>query len=1172
MVTCKMWYCHSFTIDKSSSNLPRFARVLAYNGHQFSDTSGATVLSAKAALGKPGPVSEFNAFPTSNLGMMLTWSHPSVNDGFGCTYTGDGGSAITHYLIEYDEQATFSTPATSVVASSLSTKLLVGGRDVLSGSESPLLKVGGTYHARITPFNSIGPGTTTTLPTPIGPLTNTHPSPPEARRAMAVSASSIQVEWDTPPFDGGSKIQEYIVEYDIDPSYQSNPKNITIPTISEVKAFQVGSNEMELNIHTIQATVAVTNEVQSILAEVEGVDEIQEISTTCDDVTAEVQMISTTAVDTNEQQIISLISDDVDEIQLFRLHSDNIIEVQSVQVSVPRVNEVQRFGIVISNINTDGDGVHSTACVNLDVGDPCQDIEDALSGSFTVSFDFDRCGQAVGGGVNYCQLALSEYAPGLGTVSCSPGLVNDPFAGGDHCVSQPVTHSFGAVEGEAGTLQYVLNDLVDDNGKKFMTSEALPDKTTAVSVVRTGRIKTKGSCTLDPVGSSQATCTGEYEILYEVTFDAVHSSGDVPPITVVTSTFKLDSTTNSYVTAMCPLSHFVDGCEEPVGAALDFDHGSFYDGESDSTAIESTKGSQPTGMISLAYECESNVVHLPEGHSMVVSNDGMSATFSDGGFVANAVVGQQIRFSAGDGTDRYRTISGVDIASDSVQFQSRAPVNGATYMDVEVGYYFSDWDESDGSYGVSSHCRADRIHTTLPITVTTADSTMSVIDWKGKIGALSVIDSSGIGVSRSLLPDLSLEKIGLVWDVTFNKQPGSVNEMICTRVSGTNDCSVNTLQDSSILDGSFKLQTTWPHEYVSETPQAFETDSIRWNSDGLTVKSRLEAITDDNDDKVFGSVSVIRTPYVPPSHSRWSGGYLWRVTFLSRGGNIPALTFDDSSLTGVNPLLEVSDEDSGESDLYQGNPNTASFEADDPRLARDGNQVSGSFALSFLGNEYHEAVVTDNVFTVQTGGINGDRYTALSADAFKSLFQEHVLKNSLDQVDVVRSEQATQWMGFSYTIIFRHEDLGGDVPSLIYMLSSPLTGNNARVSVNELVKGTEITGTFQLRFEGETTRPISHNATPQNIQDALNDLNSIAPSSVIVSGGMNPIRSGPSHGNGGMSTQVGGRIWFVTFASNVWRDPTVDHDHHLCLATGWVREHHHLTHGARASPRHGAKM
>lgn len=128
-----------------------------------------------------------------------------------------------------------------------------------------------------------------------------------------------------------------------------------------------------------------------------------------------------------------------------------------------------------------------------------------------------------------------------------------------------------------------------------------------------------------------------------------------------------------------------------------------------------------------------------------------------------------------------------------------------------------------------------------------------------------MIDSSGIIVSRSVLPDLSVD-IGLVWDVTFNNQPGSVHEMICTTVSGTNQCSVNTLQDSSILDGSFKLQTTWPHEYVSETPQVYETSSIRWNSDALTVKSTLEQVTDGNDDKVFGFVSVTRTPYVPPSH------------------------------------------------------------------------------------------------------------------------------------------------------------------------------------------------------------------------------------------------------------------------------------------------------------------
>ncbi|KAL7554975.1 hypothetical protein ACHAWF_018557 [Thalassiosira exigua] len=1134
-------FCHTFAIDADSSDEARYGRVLAFNGYQWSDYGEATVLSATVVAGKPGPVSDFNAFPTSNIGMMLTWSHPSIDDQQSCGYDGDGGFSITHYVIEYDEEADFSTPAASVTAPSTSTELRIGGRDVLSGSESPLLKESGTYYARITPFNSDGPGTTTTFPHPIGPLADTDPSAPLVHNAMAVTASSVQVQWNAPTFDGGSAIREYVVEYDTSPDWNSTPRNTTIPTISEVKALQVGSADLELAVQRIQATVAVTNEVQSITTSVDGVDEVQEITTTCDDVTAEVQMIATTAVDTNEEQVVSLISDDIDEIQLVRLQGENQVEMQSVQVSVPRVNEVQKFGVVISNINTDGDGVHSTACMGVSAGDPCPDIENALGGSFTVSFDFDACGSNGSGGVNYCQLAFSKYEPSLGTVSCSPGLVTDPYSGGDHCVSEPITHTYSSSEGDAGTLQQVLVNLVDDNGVSFMTSSNVPGKQEAVTVTRTGRIKTKSSCTLD-VGSDPATCMGEYELMYEIAFDGVLSSGDVPPLTVVTSDFRLDTASASYVDVMCPAAHFVHGCEEPVGGALDSDHASFYNGESGSAAVESTKGFQPTGMITLDYECESLVTALPGGHSMTVSTYGMSASFDDVGFVGNMAVGQWIRFSAGDGIDHYRRIAGSDDAGDTVSFESAAPVNGAVYADVEFGDYFSDWDESDGGSGVSSHCQASRTHATLPIDVDIFNSATSVTDWRGKIGAMSVIDSSGISVERNLVSDLSTD-IGLIWDVTFQKQPGNVHEMTCSSVSGTNECSVNTLQESSVIGGDFKLQTTWPHEYVSETPQPYETGSMRWNGNAQTLKAELESITDANGDKVFGFVGVSRVPYVPPSHSRWSGGYLWTITFLSRGGNIPALTFDHSALTGNSPFLEVSDEDSGEADLYQGVPNSASFSADDPGLARDGNQITGSFSLSWSGNAYHDAVAsTGNVFTVQTGGSSSDQYTALSAEDFKALFEEHVLLNSMDQVDVVRSEQPTQWMGYSYTIAFRHEDLGGDVPPLTYMLGSALGGSNSYAHIEEGAKGTELVGTFQLRFEGETTRPINHDATALDVQEALNELNSILPSNVVVSGGDSPVRSGPSDGAGGMSTEVGGRIWYVTFASNTWKDPTVVHD------------------------------
>eukprot|EP00984_Skeletonema_dohrnii_P023836 scaffold12938_cov128-Skeletonema_dohrnii-CCMP3373.AAC.1 len=1134
-------YCDDFPVPTSSSSMKRYARVLSFNGYRWSDTAGSVVSSTTAIVGKPGPVVDFNVFPTSSLGMMMTWIPPNVHhDNKSCEYAGDGGSSITQYMIEYDSEADFASPATSVIVPSTETSFRIGGREVISGSESSMLEAGGTYYARITAFNAEGSGSTVIFPTSIGPLADTTPAAPSIRNAVPVSASSVKVEWDTPTLDGGNVIQEYVVEYDTTSTFDLAPKNISVPVISEVKGLQIGTADMNLNIQTIQATVAVTNEVQSIKTEIDGVDEIQEVSTTCDDVVAEVQMIVTNAVDTNEEQVVSLISDDVDEIQLVRLHANDQVEIQSVKVSVQRVNEVQKLGIVISNINTDGDGIHSTACMGIDVGDPCADIETALSGSFTLSFDFDECGS---GGVNYCQLALSEYEPDLGTIVCSPGLVLDPYSGGDHCVSEPVSSfSHSSVEGEPGTLQRVINDLVDDNGVSFMT---LPDtargKKGGVTVTRVGRIKTKGSCILDPMGTNPATCSGEYELVYEISFDAVHTSGDVPPLTVVASDFKVDSTSSSYLSTMCPSDYYVNGCDDPAGAALSSEYGSFYDSEAGSVAFETVKGSQPSGMISLDYECESRVVRLPESFSMSIYSNGMSASFDREDFVDDMSLGQWIRFSNGDGIDFYRKIAGIDVDTNSVQLATRAPTDGVSYQDVEFGDYFSDWDGSNGDSGVSIHCMASRIHTTLPLEVDVNNESNSAVDWKGKIGALPVIESSGISVARNVVSDLMTE-VGLRWEITFQKQPGHVHQMLCKTVSGDNDCAVETAQDSSLIDGSFRLQTTWPHEYMSESIEVFETGAMRWNIDSNDIKTALESISDSNGNKVFGLVSVTRSPYVPPTHSRWSGGYQWVVTFLSRGGNIPAMIVEASALTGSDVTLEVSDQDSGASDLFQGVRNSVTFSDDDPNLARDGNQVSGSFSLIWGGNMYHNSVETGEVFPVQTGGSSSDQFTALSAEGFKSVFEEYVLGNSSNQIDVIRSEQPTQWMGFTYTIIFRHEDVGGDVPRLVHMLGSSLYGQNSYVHIDESVKGTEIAGTFQLRFEGETTRPINYDATALDVQQALNELNSIAPSAVVVSGSDNPVRSGPSDGNVGMSTQVGGRIWYVTFASNTWKDPTLAHD------------------------------
>ena len=773
--------------------------------------------------------------------------------------------------------------------------------------------------------------------------------------------------------------------------------------------------------------------------------------------------------------------------------------------------------MVISHINTAGDGVNSSACHGLSVGDPCPDIENALEGSFTLSFDFDDCGS---GQTNFCQAALSQHKPSLGTVACSPGLVSNPFVGGSHCVSAPVVaYSHTSAEGDVGTLQHALNNLVDNNGVSFMTVPDMPSKTEAVTVTRQGQIRTKGGCALDSDGAEAATCSGEYEISYDISFDAYHVSGDVPPVTIVTSDFRVDTTSSAYTDILCPSAYYTSlGCEQPVGA------GSFYTGEAGSIAIETVKGAQPSGMVTLSYECESTVTRLPPGASMTVSGGGLAATFDSPGYVSGMAVGQWLRFSSGNGIDHYRKIAGTDVGAETVTFET-GTAEGAVYGDVEFGDYYSDWNESDGDSGVSSHCQAARVHPTLPIDVGENDEGDSVTDWRGKIGALAAIDSSGIAVTRNLVPDM-LSDVGLIWDVTFHKQPGDVHEMVCTVVSGTSECAVDTIQDSSVVSGHFSLETTWPHEFVSETQGLYGTNPIRWNSDAAALKARLEAVDDADGNKVFGYVDVSRTHYVPSVEARWSGGYTYSVTFLTRGGNIPAMGLD-SNLGGLNPVLEVSDEESGADDLYQGAANSAAFVSEDPGLARDGNQISGSFSLSWAGTSYHApAASTGGVFTVQTGGSSSDRFTALSADDFKTLFEGHVLGGAADQVDVVRSEQHTQWMGYTYTVLFRHEDVGGDVQPLVFdAAASLLGGSNSYVHITEEIRGADLHGTFQLRYEGETTRPIDHDATALDIQDALNELNSIAPSAVVVSGGEHPIRTGPSDGVGGMSTQVGGRVW-----------------------------------------------
>ena len=99
----------------------QYARVLSFNGYKWSDSAESVISSTTPIIGKPGPVLDFNVFSTSKLGMMMTWNppNPTIEDANNnCGYAGDGGAPITIYMIEYDSEADFASPAISVIVPS----------------------------------------------------------------------------------------------------------------------------------------------------------------------------------------------------------------------------------------------------------------------------------------------------------------------------------------------------------------------------------------------------------------------------------------------------------------------------------------------------------------------------------------------------------------------------------------------------------------------------------------------------------------------------------------------------------------------------------------------------------------------------------------------------------------------------------------------------------------------------------------------------------------------------------------------------------------------------------------------------------------------------------------------------------------------------------------------
>ncbi|KDO31357.1 hypothetical protein SPRG_03974 [Saprolegnia parasitica CBS 223.65] len=382
--------------------------------------------------------------------------------------------------------------------------------------------------------------------------------------------------------------------------------------------------------------------------------------------------------------------------------------------------------------------------------------------------------------------------------------------------------------------------------------------------------------------------------------------------------------------------------------------------------------------------------------------------------------------------------------------------------------------------------------------------------------ATQFLNSLGKAVSVVATPVVSLAFVGTSYAISFVSNTGTIPLLTCDATnivvsSGTPTCTVTRTSIGSMMHGTFTLSLTRASDSV-----LFTTPAIPFDATPATLKQLLQGVGAVSE-WVWGSVSVTRSVY-PPAPTRWSGGYAWTITFLSRGWNVPKMTFTSSlgNAIGATPAPVVAIEDA--TSLLT--PSLGSV---------DGNQISGSFKLSYNG------VVTAAACVL---GTNTDAGNILVGPTVQDTAFETYLKAQFGwtSVSVYRS-LPTRAFGFTWSITYNDANTGGNVP-LIQVVSPSFVGTGVSITTDEVVAGNQLSGTFQLTFNGQTTGPISHAASVQEVATQLNNLNSIQPSRVTVSR-VGPF--GPTSGVLNAATQVGGYQWFITFTSSTWKDPTSDH-------------------------------
>lgn len=375
--------------------------VYAYNGYDWSLQALPSPISMVGTIKAPGAPVNIQAYPTSAVGIQVTWSPPN---GDACVYGGNGGSPISYYVIEWDQRQDFSSPADSVtIMEGEGFTYEIGGRNYTTGKVSQVLESGGTYYIRITAFNSKGAGVAGYLSLPVT-LTDQLPYVPGDIKLDRLSSTSLTASWASPTHDGGGTLEKYRLDLSSNASFASFTST-DFPVTHEVQTL-VAEADTTIEIQKIRVLADVTNEQQVIRTNIIGVDEVQSVSTHTDYVTNEIQRVVTSADDIDEIQTVEILGTEVHEIQVIQSYSPDDPEIQQIDISSNVVQSVQKFGVYIKNVDT-------SSC---SVGSNCSTIENSISGMIKLYWNPNECGGGAYADDNWCYRALVD--DGFGDVGC----------------------------------------------------------------------------------------------------------------------------------------------------------------------------------------------------------------------------------------------------------------------------------------------------------------------------------------------------------------------------------------------------------------------------------------------------------------------------------------------------------------------------------------------------------------------------------------------------------------------------------------------------------------------------------------------------------------------------------------------------------------------------------